>query len=84
MMISPEIESTTLRFLGDDELCSQSEIRTVVELWGGDGVMADAILAEWDACGWIEYIPQAEPELPPLVHLTKAGYAAYERLQTPT
>ena len=78
-MISPEVETHALEYLAEDEFCSLFEIASVVALWDSGASDVEALVAGWEARGWVEVLSQDDPELPPLVHLTDAGYAEVER-----
>ena len=78
-MVPPEAETRVLQFLAADEFCSPFEVATVLTLWDADAAAADALVAAWVARGWVEVLSQDDPRLPPLVHLTAAGYAEVER-----
>ena len=78
-MISPEVETRALEYLAADEFFAPLEIETVIALWDGDPAETAALVADWAERGWVEILPQDDPELPPLVHLTNAGYAEVER-----
>jgi DNA-binding MarR family transcriptional regulator len=78
-MISREVETRALEYLAEDEFCSPFEIATVIELWDADSQGTVALIGRWEECGWVELLPQDELELPPLVHLTEAGFAEVER-----
>jgi hypothetical protein len=81
-MISPDIETRALEHLAADEFCAPSEIETVVALWDGDVNETGPLVAEWTERGWVEILSQDDPKLPPLLHLTAAGYAEVERRRT--
>ena len=78
-MIAPEVETRVLEYLTGDEFCSPFEIASAVALRDGNADGAEALIANWEALGWVEVLSQGDPEWTPLVHLTEAGYAEVER-----
>jgi hypothetical protein len=71
-------ERAALEYLADptDPFCSPFEIVTVVQLWDGDLGDAAAMMERWQASGWVEVVPQSEPDGTAWLTLTEAGQQA--------
>ena len=70
-------EESLLQFLANETFCSEAEIWAFVRLQDGTHNQAAALLAMWQAHGWVEKVGQGESQLPPLFTLTDRAYEAH-------
>jgi hypothetical protein len=79
-----ELEEAVLRYLASEEFCSISEIEEVARLRGATAAEMAQLLGRWRSQGWLDSVPQRDPQLPSLLRLSNRAFAAHPWLAQAT